>query len=169
LNDSWQHLKEATGATASPAQSLTDPSTGGIFPLTIIKDVLRHPLQKLGVAGKQENVIPPAAPSKSDAPREVLLGSHAVGGMIAKLIGAVTSPHVAVQPIFVSSNPAPDPTHHWAILVGDYYHELGGDVDFKILYNNDKTSAQTFFGAWQKPIVIGKTTFNDEAIRQAGE
>ncbi|KAF5262409.1 hypothetical protein FOXYS1_6872 [Fusarium oxysporum] len=166
LESIWQHLKEVSGATASPAQSFTDPSTGAIFP--IIKNLLRHPLQKLGVAGKQENMIPPTLPSKSNPPREVLLGSHVVTGMIAKLIGALT-PQTRVLPITFSSNPAPDPTHHWAILVGDYYHELSSDLDWIILYNNDKTSAQTFLGGWEKPMLIGKTTFNDEAIRQAAE
>ncbi|KAH7211480.1 hypothetical protein DER44DRAFT_894551 [Fusarium oxysporum] len=170
LESIWQHLKEATGASASPAQSLIDPSTGGIFPISIVENLFRYPLQKLGIAGKQENMIPPATPSKSDPPREVLLGSHVVAGMIGKLVAAITLIRKpGVPPYNFSSNPAPDPTHHWAILVGDYYHELGGDVEFNILYNNDKTSAQTFLGLWEKPIVIGKTTFNDEAIRQAAE
>ncbi|KAF4496676.1 1-acyldihydroxyacetone-phosphate reductase [Fusarium agapanthi] len=156
---------QTVGTTVSPAHALTDHSNGGVFPL----QGLKYSLEKLGVLGKQENVVPHATPSKHGPLRDVHLGSHPVGGMISKLIGAAISPQVSVSPSLISQNPAPDPTHHWAVIVGDYYHELGGDKNLKVIYNNGKTSDQTVLGAWQKPYFIGKTTFNDEAIRQAAE
>ncbi|KAF5603937.1 1-acyldihydroxyacetone-phosphate reductase [Fusarium subglutinans] len=161
--DRWAHLQQAVGTTVSPAHALTDHSNGGVFPL----QGLKTSLEMLGVLGKQENVVPHATPDKHGPLRDVHLGSHPVGGVLSKLIGSAISHQVSVSPSLISQNPAPDPTHHWAVIVGEYYHELGGDRDLKVIYNNGKTSDQTALGAWQKPFWIGKTTFNDEAIRQA--
>jgi hypothetical protein len=58
----------------------------------------------------------------------------------------------------------PDPTQHWAVLVGDYVHELWMDEELDVIYINehlDRAEWHTY--------EVGKTRFTDEALRQAGQ
>ena len=67
----------------------------------------------------------------------------------------------------------PDPRFHWAIHCGDYYHELnsngltGDIVDWHMIncYQNGKIGDGV---KWSNKTKIGETTFNDNAIREAG-
>jgi len=61
-------------------------------------------------------------------------------------------------------NNYPDPTQHWAVLVGDYAHQLWMDEEFDIIYTNSKVDPKE----WQT-FQIGETRFNDDAVRRAGE
>lgn len=58
----------------------------------------------------------------------------------------------------------PDPTQHWAVLVGDYVHQLWMDEKLDVIYFNEKVTDQ----AWHS-YAVGSTTFNDQALRQAAE
>jgi hypothetical protein len=73
----------------------------------------------------------------------------------------------------------PDPTYHWAVVVGNYWHELNagpgksGDGELGSLvncYQNGQVGSTKWNGfSWSKFFVVGVTRYNDEAIRQAGK
>ncbi|KAI0194590.1 hypothetical protein F4808DRAFT_441349 [Astrocystis sublimbata] len=108
--------------------------------------------------GQQPSVIPPAEPGLVKDSREVAIGWHPVpgGGWLAETsLGQLVSKKL---------NNYPDPTQHWAILVGDYCHQLWMDENLDIIYINDKESQHE----WTR-FEVGKTKLNDEALRQAGE
>jgi hypothetical protein len=65
---------------------------------------------------------------------------------------------------FLDNDVVPDLTHHWAVRVGDWYHQLQvkGGWNF---YENDKYDA--FLGAWDQ-YEVGVTRYNDAAIVSAG-
>jgi hypothetical protein len=58
----------------------------------------------------------------------------------------------------------PDPTQHWAVLVGDYVHELWMDEELDVIYINEKIDQEQW-----RTFEVGKTRFTDEALRQAGK
>jgi hypothetical protein len=76
----------------------------------------------------------------------------------------------------------PDPTQHWAVLVGDYCHELwmvrvmnrivnryltrfmAQDEHLDVIYINEKVKREEW-----NTYEVGTTRFNDEALRQAGK
>jgi hypothetical protein len=58
----------------------------------------------------------------------------------------------------------PDPTQHWAVLVGEYVHELWMDEELDVIYINEKLDR----AEW-RTFEVGNTRFTDEALRQAGE
>lgn len=58
----------------------------------------------------------------------------------------------------------PDPTQHWAVLVGDYAHELWMDEELDVIYLNEVVKMEE----WHT-FEVGKTRFTDEALRQAGQ
>lgn len=60
-------------------------------------------------------------------------------------------------------NGYPDPTQHWAVLVGDYVHELWMDEHLDIIYINEVLKREEW-----TTFEVGKTRFTDEALRQAG-
>lgn len=70
-----------------------------------------------------------------------------LGKMITKRIGAF-----------------PDPTQHWAVLVGEYVHQLWMDEKLDVIYINEKIDR----AVWHT-FEVGKTRFTDEALRQAGQ
>lgn len=57
-----------------------------------------------------------------------------------------------------------DPSQHWAILVGEYVHELWMDGNLDIIYINEKLNRDE----WHT-FHVGKTRFNDQALRKAGK
>ncbi|KAH8165201.1 hypothetical protein CIB48_g3058 [Xylaria polymorpha] len=108
--------------------------------------------------GPQPNVVPPGEPGFVAESRPVAIGWHPVpgGGWLAETaLGQLVSKKI---------NHYPDPTQHWAILVGDYCHQLWMDENLDIIYIND-TQAQHEWTTYE----VGKTRLNDEALRQAGE
>ncbi|KAL1612586.1 hypothetical protein SLS60_000815 [Paraconiothyrium brasiliense] len=61
-------------------------------------------------------------------------------------------------------NKYPDPTQHWAVLVGEYAHQLWMDENFDIIYTNAKIDPKE----WHT-FQVGETKFNDDALRRTGE
>jgi hypothetical protein len=76
------------------------------------------------------------------------IGIGIVGGLFG--IGAAAVPY-------------PNPSYHWAICVGDWYHQLQA-TDGRNWYENDKYD---WTGGW-KSVDIGYTKYNDVAIVSAG-
>lgn len=60
----------------------------------------------------------------------------------------------------------PDPTYHWAVLVGDYHHELAIDSDIDCTYRNGLIAKKSV--DWRISD-FGITTWNDQAIVEAGK
>lgn len=61
---------------------------------------------------------------------------------------------------------APNRLYHWALMVGDYYHQLQAtSLDGGRIYYQDKKSSMWDNWNW---LAIGYTTMNDEAIQEAG-
>ncbi|KAJ7190041.1 hypothetical protein GGX14DRAFT_606662 [Mycena pura] len=111
--------------------------------------------------GPQPNVIPPAVPGIADAPRPIVLGWHPVAGFAGKWFADKTG---LGRLLTEKLHKCPDPTQHWAILVGDYVHELWMDENLDIIYLNERRDKQE----WHT-FEVGSTRFNDEALRRAGE
>jgi hypothetical protein len=111
--------------------------------------------------GPKPNVIPPGPARIDEDLRVVEIGWHPVAGMAGKWlaekseIGKAITKHIAGYP---------DPTQHWAVLVGDYVHELWMDEQLDIIYINEKLDRSE----WHT-FEVGKTRFTDEALRQAGQ
>jgi hypothetical protein len=94
-------------------------------------------------------------------PRIVEIGWHPVGGSAGKWFAEQTKIGAWITE---KVHKYPDPSQHWAILVGDYCHELWMDENLDVIYINERVSNET----WQR-FQVGETRFNDEALRRAGE
>ena len=111
--------------------------------------------------GAKPNVIPPGEPRIDAELRTVEIGWHPVAGMGGKWLaeksglGKVITSHIGKYP---------DPTQHWAVLVGEYVHELWMDEELDVIYINEKLDR----AEW-RTFEVGKTRFTDEALRQAGQ
>jgi hypothetical protein len=71
--------------------------------------------------GHQPNVIPPGEAEIMGELRTVEIGWHPVAGMGGKWFAEKTG---LGRMITERIHKYPDPTQHWAVLVGDYCHEL---------------------------------------------
>lgn len=71
--------------------------------------------------GQQPNVIPAGKPVFNGPCRAVEVGWHPVGGVAGKWFAEETG---LGKMITEKINKYPDPTQHWAVLVGDYAHQL---------------------------------------------
>ncbi|ERS97491.1 hypothetical protein HMPREF1624_05659 [Sporothrix schenckii ATCC 58251] len=111
--------------------------------------------------GARPNAIPPADAQIHGPERTVRLGWHPVAGLAGKWFAEKTG---LGKLITEKVHHYPDPTQHWAVLVGDYCHELWMDEHLDVIYINETVVA----GDWHT-FEVGKTHFNDEALRQAGE
>lgn len=111
--------------------------------------------------GHKPNVIPPAEPCTNSHPRPVLIGWHPVCGSVGRWFAEQTKLGVWIKE---KVHRYPDPSQHWAVLVGDYCHELWMDENLDIIYVNGRVDQEQ----WQT-FRVGETRFNDEALRQAGE
>ncbi|KAF1973251.1 hypothetical protein BU23DRAFT_554529 [Bimuria novae-zelandiae CBS 107.79] len=111
--------------------------------------------------GPVENVVPVARPSTNGPPRPVEVGWHPVGGFAGKWFAEKTG---LGKMITEKINKYPDPTQHWAVLVGEYAHQLWMDENFDIIYTNAKVDPKE----WQT-FQVGETRFNDDAVRRTGE
>ncbi|CZT42553.1 uncharacterized protein RSE6_02478 [Rhynchosporium secalis] len=109
--------------------------------------------------GAVPNVIPPGEARMDGDLRLVEIGWHPVAGMGGKWLaeqsglGDIITKNIGTYP---------DPTQHWAVLVGDFVHQLWMDEDLNIIYNNEKLERE----AW-RTFEVGQTRFTDEALRQA--
>ena len=81
------------------------------------KLVLEH---SLGL-GHKPNVIPPGEADIGGELRTINIGWHPVGGLGGKWFAEKTR---LGKKITENTNHYPDPTQHWAVLVGEYCHEL---------------------------------------------
>ncbi len=111
--------------------------------------------------GSQPNVVPEGEPVHDAEPRPVEIGWHPVGGLAGKWFANNTG---LGKMITERINKYPDPTQHWAVLVGDYVHQLWMDESFHVIYINGKIDR----AEW-KTFSVGQTRFNDDALRRAGE
>lgn len=71
--------------------------------------------------GHRPSVIPPAEANIHAEQRVVEIGWHPVAGFAGKWFAEKTG---LGKMIAEKVNKYPDPTQHWAVLVGDYCHEL---------------------------------------------
>lgn len=71
--------------------------------------------------GARPNAVPPGEPDIHGELRPVYIGWHPVAGMAGTWFAEKTG---LGKMITENINSYPDPTQHWAILVGDYAHEL---------------------------------------------
>lgn len=71
--------------------------------------------------GPSPNVVPVTEPTIDGPPRDVEVGWHPVGGLAGKWFAEKTG---LGKMITEKINKYPDPTQHWAVLVGDYAHQL---------------------------------------------
>ncbi|KAG5917618.1 hypothetical protein E4U42_007176 [Claviceps africana] len=111
--------------------------------------------------GSQPNVVPVTEPVLDGEPSSVEVGWHPVGGLAGKWFAEQTG---LGKLITDSINKYPDPTQHWAVLVGDYAHQLWMDENFDVIYTNEKIKREEW-----RTFRVGETRFNDDAIRRAGE
>ncbi|KAF2228793.1 hypothetical protein EV356DRAFT_497453 [Viridothelium virens] len=107
--------------------------------------------------GQTPNVVPPGE-ADIEEHRTVEIGWHPVPG------GQWIAKTALAKMITDRIHNYPDPTQHWAVIVGDYCHQLWMDEDLDIIYINEKLVKDK----WTK-YEVGKTKLNDEAVRQAGE
>jgi hypothetical protein len=78
-------------------------------------------LQHSAGLGHKPNVVPHDKVDIDIEPRAVEVGWHPVGGFAGKWFAEQTG---LGKSITKGINKYPDPTQHWAVLVGDYCHEL---------------------------------------------
>ncbi|KAJ4394007.1 hypothetical protein N0V93_003224 [Gnomoniopsis smithogilvyi] len=131
---------------------------------TLLKDnLLKGKLmvtKELGL-GKTPNVIPQDEVKIDGEPRTVELGWHPVAGPAGKWFAEQTR---LGKMITEEIHKSPDPTQHWAVLVGDYVHQLWMDEHLDVVYTNQQLNRDD----WHT-FEVGKTRFNDEALREASE
>ncbi|KAF4946138.1 hypothetical protein FGADI_11416 [Fusarium gaditjirri] len=111
--------------------------------------------------GSQPNVVPVTEPVVDGPRRPVEVGWHPVGGFAGKWFAEETG---LGKMITEKINKYPDPTQHWAVLVGDYAHQLWMDESFDVIYTNAKIERDEW-----RTFPVGETRFNDDALRRAGE
>ncbi|RDW62395.1 hypothetical protein BP6252_11828 [Coleophoma cylindrospora] len=111
--------------------------------------------------GAVPNVIP-LGEARLDADfRTVEIGWHPVAGMGGKWLAEKSG---LGKMINKNIGKYPDPTQHWAVLVGGFVHQLWMDEELDIIYINaviEREEWHTF--------EVGKTRFTDEALKQAAE
>jgi hypothetical protein len=71
--------------------------------------------------GAVPNAVPVGTPNFKSDVREVHVGWHPVGGLAGNWFATQTG---LGKLITEKINSYPDPTQHWAVLVGDYAHQL---------------------------------------------
>ncbi|KAL1850123.1 hypothetical protein Daus18300_013051 [Diaporthe australafricana] len=121
------------------------------------KLTLQH---ELGL-GKRPSVVPPGEVNISGEPRTVELGWHPVAGSAGKWFAEQTR---LGKMITEEIHKSPDPTQHWACIVGSFVHELWMDEHFDIIYINETLNRDE----WHT-FEVGKTRFSDQALKEAGE
>ncbi|CZR67882.1 uncharacterized protein PAC_17781 [Phialocephala subalpina] len=113
--------------------------------------------------GHKPNVIPWSEPRIDGDLRTVAIGWHPVAGMGGKWLAEKSG---LGKMVTREIGKYPDPTQHWAVLVGEYVHELWMDEELTVIYINEKIED---LGEEWRTFEVGKTRFTDEALRQAGE
>ncbi|KAK7931679.1 hypothetical protein PG985_002391 [Apiospora marii] len=116
--------------------------------------------------GQTPNAVPPMEAVAHGPHRKVEIGWHPVAGLAGKWFAEQTG---LGKMITEKIRAYPDPTQHWAVLVGDYAHQLWMDEHLDVIYTNERIDpAHRADGTWHT-FEVGETRFNDEALRQAAE
>lgn len=111
--------------------------------------------------GAKPNVVPVGDANIRAPARTVKIGWHPVGGTAGKWFAEQTR---LGKLITEKIDKYPDPTQHWAVIVGDYVHQLWMDESLDVIYFNEKVTDQE----WHS-YEVGETTFNDQALREAAQ
>ncbi|KZV74749.1 hypothetical protein PENSPDRAFT_681708 [Peniophora sp. CONT] len=117
----------------------------------------------------ENDVVPRAAISTNDPLRAVTIGCHPAGvglGEIAK--DALEKAEKEAGRNYL------DPTYHWAVMVGDYYHELNpkglsGGFLYMEIQNGYQNGRIDDGKVWTHQVQVGFTKYNDAAIVAAGK
>jgi hypothetical protein len=122
---------------------------------------------------QNSSVIPDGWSNINCEPRDVYIASRVVGGgfgggalALVEKYGLGSVKAVGSLGVTVLLDDAPDPTHHWCVVVGDYLHQLqatsmNGGWNY---YTNESFSVS---GGWTR-YKLGVTNFNDVAVMNAG-
>jgi hypothetical protein len=89
------------------------------------------------------------------------VGWHPVGGLAGKWFAEQTG---LGKMITEKIHKYPDPTQHWAVLVGDYAHQLWMDENLDIIYINGRIDPKEW-----NTFPVGETCFNDYALMRTGK
>jgi hypothetical protein len=157
----------------------------GLRRITNIKEETTTPLTKFEpppVPAHQSNrhhqnssVIAQGLADINSGARDVYIASRVVGGGFANGLlgrmekydfGAIKA--VATGGLSVVLNDAPDPTHHWCVVVGDYLHQLQATDLYPGGWNYYTNEVFDMHGGWTK-YKLGVTNFNDAAVVNAGK
>ena len=134
----------------------------------LMDQVVKTTLQRELDIGKAPNVIPSQPANRSSEQRPVYIGSHPIGAEENYAWGELQKQFVESQAAGASE--FPDPTWHWAIIVGPYFHELNGEWNFELNIKNVYQNGNMVNGKHKwKVFEVGTTRYNDEAIRLAGK
>jgi hypothetical protein len=118
--------------------------------------------------GKESNVVQGSGPGSTNGPsRPVAIYSHPVGGQLGSIVEGILSPGKgAVYNLGQEARESPpDPRRHWAVLVGDVFHELNADIKLNVLYQNGRVDSSKY--KWER-FTVGWTKYDDIAIMNAG-
>ncbi len=149
---------------------------------TVTDDLLRDAFD----IGQAKNIIPTnEAPRTGLAPRKVYIVTHPLPVFLNKVfihemsgflkdIGDAVSHSSAMGQY--KDKPFPNPAYHWAVVVGDYEHELNADRSLEIWYQHKRISPSTKHpgqlvseGTEWEVYPAGETKYNDQAIQIAGK
>ncbi|KAK3702138.1 hypothetical protein LTR37_015113 [Vermiconidia calcicola] len=111
--------------------------------------------------GHRPNLVPPGEADINREQRTIELGWHPVAGTTGKWFAEKT---MIGQAITERIGRYPDPTQHWAVIVGDFVHQLWMDESLEVIYFNEYFKRED----WHT-FEVGKTRFNDQALRKAGQ
>lgn len=110
--------------------------------------------------GHKPSVVPPGEADIHGETRTVDIGWHPVAGASGKWFAENTW---FGKGITEKIGNHPDPTQHWAVIVGGFVHELWMDVNFDVIYINEELKREE----WHT-FEVGQTRFNDQALLKAG-
>ena len=129
----------------------------------IITRPLKGLLEHVGL-GKAPDVV--SGESEHPDMRAVSIYSHPVGGTLGSIIEHLLSPGQGGVYVLDHTESPPDPRRHWAVLVGNVFHELNADHNLNVVYQNGLADKSTY--KWER-FTVGWTKLSDAAIRNAGK
>ncbi|GJJ13625.1 hypothetical protein Clacol_007881 [Clathrus columnatus] len=105
-----------------------------------------------------------STPSTNEPPRAIKIGFHPTVGEVDQLLSIYRSrtPFKELGKLHLAG--APDPTYHWAVIVGSYCYEFAPDNNFGVLYRRGDISGGPHVWKFYR---VGTTKYNDAAINTA--
>ncbi|EME39362.1 hypothetical protein DOTSEDRAFT_75162 [Dothistroma septosporum NZE10] len=119
----------------------------------------KQELQKYAGLGARPDVLPQGEALVVGEPRSVELGWHPVAGATGKWFAEKT---MIGKQISQRIGKYPDPTQHWAVIVGNYVHQLWMDENLDVIYINENLKREDW-----TIYEVGRTRFNDQALGEA--